>query len=73
MREYWAIGATEAWKFVLRNGKYAAEEIKGDLDPQRGASRGFTLDLKARAGGGIELDDGGDGSDELCTLAALSS
>lgn len=50
VREYWAVGVDAAWKFVLRDGSYTEEEVKGD----RLASEviaGFVLDLRvAREG-----------------------
>jgi hypothetical protein len=59
--EYWAIGLDEAWKFVLREGKYVVEEIVGDQMSSEVLS-GFVLDLGAARKG---LHGGGDASDEM--------
>ena len=59
VREYWAIGREEAWKFVLRDGKYVAEEITGD----RLASEviaGFVLDLRGARAGSVGGDESGE-------------
>ena len=59
VREYWAIGRDEAWKFVLRDGKYVAEEITGD----RLASEviaGFVLDLRIARAGIVGGDESGE-------------
>jgi Uma2 family endonuclease len=59
VQEYWAIGRDEAWKFVLRDGKYAAEEVKGDRIVSE-VIAGFTLDLKAARNGIAREEDFGD-------------
>jgi Uma2 family endonuclease len=47
--ESWVIGAEAAWRFVLRNGAYVEEEIKGDRIVSE-VIAGFVLDLRAARG-----------------------
>lgn len=62
VREYWAIGMGEAFKFVLRGSKFVAEEITGDRIASE-VLAGFVLDLKAARAGVSE--DAGSGSGDV--------